>query len=345
MISPPGGPDARSQVNTKAVQARVGRRRQAAGGDRTTKRKHAVDVRRNRAVNSACGQAGPAAPGTHIRGRVFQEIPEQSRHHRQPLAGDGRQHVLVRRVLRTRRDTNAAPRPSAGRGRRRSNRWAASRRGWAGWPAARRSSRAIDAATRVTQGWSGSRRVACIVSMRAGVTLTFANPCRSRCARSAGMNSPWIASDDEAQLQVGHCARGECALTGCSGLPVLNASTSRLFHAKTRSAGVRPGSPQSRIDRRTCLSSPGSMSASARRTDSGIGGGRKRVDEDAAARIDQRCDRVGEDRAGVGEQAAPVAGVMAAFAQVDGQVEVERAARAQEQRRPRRAEARARRRR
>ena len=35
------------------------------------------------------------------------------------------------------------------------------------------------------------------------------------------------------------------ALTGLSGLPVRKASTSKLFQPKTRSAGEKPGSPQS----------------------------------------------------------------------------------------------------
>ena len=36
------------------------------------------------------------------------------------------------------------------------------------------------------------------------------------------------------------------ALTGRSGVPVVKASTSKLFQPNTRSAGVSPGSPQSR---------------------------------------------------------------------------------------------------
>ena len=48
--------------------------------------------------------------------------------------------------------------------------------------------RSIDAATRRTHGSSGSRRVAVMVSVRAGVAVTIAKPFASRCARSAAMN-------------------------------------------------------------------------------------------------------------------------------------------------------------
>ena len=43
---------------------------------------------------------------------------------------------------------------------------------------------------------------------------------------------------------------------------------------------------------------------------------------------------VGEHDARIAQQPAPVSGVMAAFAQVDAQVEIQRAARAQKNRRP-----------
>ncbi len=135
-------------------------------------------------------------------------------------------------------------------------------------------------------------------------------------------------------------ARGGIAFTGCAGLPVTNASTSSVFHAKTRSAGVSPGSPH-------CASIDGTSGFAGldvgKRRAHGRGNRRRsqRLDQDAAARIDERRDGVREDRSRIREKPAPVAGVMAAFAQVDREVEIESTARAQEQRRPLRVETRA----
>jgi len=54
-----------------------------------------------------------------------------------------------------------------------------------------------------------------------------------------------VAADDKPYLQMRARPR-RIALTGRSGLPVRNASTSSVFHPNTRSAGVMCGSPQSR---------------------------------------------------------------------------------------------------
>ena len=70
-------------------------------------------------------------------------------------------------------------------------------------------------------------------------------------------------------------AVGGTALSGPSGSPVLKASTSRVFQAKTRSAAVSPGSPQSASIVGAVGSVPTVMSASAARTLSGIAGGRR----------------------------------------------------------------------
>ena len=51
---------------------------------------------------------------------------------------------------------------------------------------------------------------------------------------------------------------------------------------------------------------------------------------DGTAFIDQAGDRIGQAHAGIAQQAAPVAGVMAAVAQVAGQIKIAAAARAQE---------------
>ena len=80
-------------------------------------------------------------------------------------------------------------------------------------------------------------------------TSTFAKPRASRCVRIAGMN---VRQSQPATKRICRCAvaRGGIALTGRSGLPVRNASTSSAFQPNTRSAGVKPGSPQFGVDRR-----------------------------------------------------------------------------------------------
>ncbi|KOF53870.1 hypothetical protein AD428_10725 [Achromobacter sp. DMS1] len=57
-------------------------------------------------------------------------------------------------------------------------------------------------------------------------------------------------------------------------------------------------------------------------------------DQQAAARVHQGGQRMGQQQARVGQYPAPVAGMVRVFAQVHGQVEQQRAARAQEQRGP-----------
>jgi hypothetical protein len=61
-------------------------------------------------------------------------------------------------------------------------------------------------------------------------------------------------------------------LTGWSGVPVVKASTSKLFHPKTRSAGERSASPQSRSIAGPFPLPSTSTSARTRRTDAGSGG-------------------------------------------------------------------------
>ena len=57
--------------------------------------------------------------------------------------------------------------------------------------------------------------------------------------------------------------------------------------------------------------------------------------------IDQCRDGVGQDGRGVGEQAAPIAGMMAAFAQIDVEMDSDAAAAAEEDRGPIRRQPRA----
>src|SRR5262249_45164684 len=67
------------------------------------------------------------------------------------------------------------------------------------------------------------------------------------------------------------------ALTGWSGVPVVKASTSKLFQPKTRSAGVSSASPQSRSIVGQFPPPSTSTPASRRRTDAGSGGRHSRT--------------------------------------------------------------------
>ena len=113
-----------------------------------------------------------------------------------------------------------------------------------------------------------------------------------------------------------------------------NASTSSAFQPNTRSAGERPGSPQS-ASIVGPSGSPGSIDASARRTDSGIGAGRS-----AGTRIRPRQSTsvaiaLARIVPGLARSPPQLPEWCAAVAQHDGEIEVERAARPQEDRRPR----------
>jgi hypothetical protein len=110
--------------------------------------------------------------------------------------------------------------------------------------------------------------------------------------------------------------RGGMALTGCSRVAGLMASTSSVFQAITRSAGVRPGSPQSASTAGSPGSPPKRRPASASRTLAGIGRRAQRRHADDAAAVDQAGDGVGQHRARVAQQPAPVAAVVRAFAQL-----------------------------
>ena len=225
--------------------------------------------------------------------------------------------------------------------RRRSSRWAASRRGSAGSRAARRSSRAIDAATRAHPRMRRDRAAWRASSRRATAsTSTSANPCASRCARIAATN---VAGSQPTTKRSCRCAvaRGGIAFTGCSGLPVTNASTSSAFQREHALGRRQPRLAPVAIDRGTAGLARLDRRKRARAPTSGIGGGRSPSTRMRPRASTSDAIALREDRPGIGEQAAPVARVMAALAQVDGEVEVERAARAQEQRRPRRAQARA----
>ena len=130
-------------------------------------------------------------------------------------------------------------------------------------------------------------------------------------------------------------ARGGMALTGVFGLPASKASTVKEHQPKTFSAGVSPGSPQSGIDRRTVGAA----------LDLAIGERAPHIVGDvrpAAIRgmriwpvgPTMRRDRVGELDRRIGEEPAPIAGMMAALARIDPEIESDRAARAEEDGRP-----------
>src|SRR5262249_29296629 len=118
------------------------------------------------------------------------------------------------------------------------------------------------------------------------------------------------------------------ALTGRSGVPVVKASTSKLFQAKTRSAGVRSASPQSRSMVGPFPPPSTSTPASRRRTDACKQAPHRRRQWrppfrhlDRPARIGDASERLREDDAGIGEEAAPVAGMMGPLAQIDDEVD------------------------
>jgi hypothetical protein len=115
--------------------------------------------------------------------------------------------------------------------------------------------------------------VAFIVSLRAGATCDAGEAVRIELRADGRDEGAGIAAGDEAQLQMRGGAAGN-RVDGCSGLPVLKASTSSVLKPNTRSAGVSPvrpsrgRSPARRARRVRCR-------ASARRTLSGIGAGRR----------------------------------------------------------------------
>ena len=225
------------------------------------------------------------------------------------------------------------PERSAAPAFRRTRRSAASRRGSAGSRRFTPAVRSIDAAAQPTQGCAGSRRrrpeeafarrpstfdhAEALRAPGAGATPEGCPPGRSR-PRSAAGNAPRRAAGSHSPA--------------AAGLPVTNASTSKLFQPNTRSAGVRPGSPQS-VDLGPVAppsTRVGERCSHRRRRLRGRHSGTRM----RAARVGDRGDGVGEHDAGIGEQAAPVARMVAAVAQLEREVEIEHAARAEEEGRP-----------
>ena len=127
----------------------------------------------------------------------------------------------------------------------------------------------IDVTAQSTQGLSGDRRVARNTSSCTGLTSTAANPCRSRCARTAGITRSGSTPSTNRS-----CIRAQAfdgiAFTGDAGLPVSNARTSSEHQPNTRSAGVSPGSPHQALISGPSSSLSSTQSPKAWRTELGI---------------------------------------------------------------------------
>jgi hypothetical protein len=128
----------------------------------------------------------------------------------------------------------------------------------------------IESAVQFTQGLSTSVREA--PKRCAPLTSTIGKPLLCRYVRTASMTSSYLVPTTKRSCSTALAWPG-MALAGFSILPEDIASTSSVFHANSRSAGVRPSSPQSSA---SCGSSAvGSIltSASAARTALEIRGG------------------------------------------------------------------------
>ena len=203
------------------------------------------------------------------------------------------------------------------RARRRSSRWAASRRGWAGSPGARRW---CARSTPPPSAPRGGRDRAAWRAISSSSRLPHLHPARSRarsrCVRIAGTNVAPVAADDEAHLQCA-LARGGIALTGLVGV-----AGAKREHLERVPAEDALGRRQARlapvgVDRGPVRLAAARCRRARARTDSRNRRRAQRRHEDPAARVDHRRDRVGQHVPGIGEQPAPVARVVRALAQVD----------------------------
>ena len=141
-----------------------------------------------------------------------------------------------------------------------------------------------------------------------------------------------VGADDEAQLQRGLRVRrdGVDREVGVAGAHRQHFQRVPGEHALDRR---QPGLAPVGVDRRVVRTAAGLQTG---QRVAHVGGDRRRTQpghEDAAVAVDQAGDRRGQHRAGVAQQPAPVARVVRALAQLQCQVEVGDAARAQEQRR------------
>lgn len=98
--------------------------------------------------------------------------------------------------------------------------------------------------------------------------------------------------------------------------------------------GLRPGSPPVGVHLRVVSSAADGDGLQRLAHVVGQAGGQQAGHQNAAVGIHQRCDGMRQAYARVGQQAAPVAGMVARRAQLDAQVEVHTTARAQKQSEP-----------
>ena len=127
-----------------------------------------------------------------------------------------------------------------------------------------------------------------------------------------------VGADHEAKLAAGRRAGG-MAFTGFSGLPEVKARISKLFHAITRSIGVRLSSPQ--FGSISGASSPPSTSTPASAMRMEFVGGRPPLRHADLAPVRDAGERVGQHDRRVDDQPAPIARVMPAITEVDDHVE------------------------
>ena len=154
-------------------------------------------------------------------------------------------------------------------------------------------------------------------------------PCLSRWRRSAGPISAGSTPTTNRSWQRAQ-ARGGMALTGVAGVPHSKASTSKLHQPNTFSAARQSRLAPPGFDGRAI--GPPSGLAIREYAAHAVGDFSRHelMDANLAVRADDGRDGVREQNSRVGKQPAPIAGMMAALARVDGEVERQLAARAEE---------------
>ena len=183
--------------------------------------------------------SAPAAPLGHAASRLasqnhrgcrhLAEVPEQAGHDAQRLFGHRRAECAHRARAASSRDRNAAPRSSAARARRKTRRWAASRRNSATPRAPCRWSAGSTSPAQLIQGLSRSVRDA--AKLCVALTLTIAKPLPCECAlnRVDDLVDLWCRRRSEVAAR--RWRLPGMALAGFSILPADIASTSSVFQA------------------------------------------------------------------------------------------------------------------
>ena len=219
-------------------------------------------------TNLAALSRGPVAatqqPSSRAHGGRLAQVPENPVIIARPSRATGRQQVLVRRVLRARRirvrhpDGRQAEHVGEAVVGQRSAEVGQDRRRRA------RSSRRSTPRRAAPTDASGSRRVACIiVHARRRRPRRCANPCASRCARSAGTKRAGSQPTTKRSCSVRRRARRDRVdrMLGIAG------HERQHFERCSTRTRARPASAPARPNRASIAGppgSPGSMSASAR---------------------------------------------------------------------------------